>query len=156
VLTVIVAIVAISIGIKDYVDQRKEAKLPANTSESTSVPSNATTHRKSNSGKIKLARMSTTEKMSPGTAKSTTDNPVTNNNEVEKRLNSGEFATMGVKAIPVADNTPGTVRGRANRDGVEAALSEGQCLPLPNLTKPEDVDGKYYMNWAKEYCGGSD
>jgi hypothetical protein len=25
------------------------------------------------------------------------------------------------------------------------------CVPLPNLTKPRDVDAAYYQNWAREY-----
>jgi hypothetical protein len=50
----------------------------------------------------------------------------------------------------------------STRDDEEAAMEQNTgvrkkldmtkcCMPLPNLTKPGDVDATYYGNWAREY-----
>jgi hypothetical protein len=40
-----------------------------------------------------------------------------------------------------------------NELDTSAVPASSACLPLPNLTKPGDVDTAYYENWAREYCG---
>jgi hypothetical protein len=143
VLTAIVAIVAISVGIRDYGKQQKETKSPA-----TGTPSvvDSKVQRQSNSAKTKRAR-------TPRSAADGTD-----------------AADAGANAIFVNKNAANTVRvqGAHSEDALmddqnnplgnkldgktgNPALSTKHCVPLPNVTKPEDVDAPYYKNWAREY-----
>jgi len=160
-LTGIVALIAISVGIKDYVQQPKQAKPPTNMSTPTAVQSNAEP-KKTTSAKTRHSRMSAREANAHAPAQTAADN-------MEKPLTSEEFADSGA-AIVVIGNAPNTVgapdKGEAaldrnNRVSNElntrisrSAVSAPQCLPLPNLIKSGDVDASYYRNWAREYlCG---
>jgi hypothetical protein len=157
-LTVIVTVVAIYVGIKDYVGQNKKAGPPASTSTPTEVHSNARTRpRKATSAKAIRARTSASEANAPAPAQGAAD-------DMEKALISEESAKAGAKAIVVMDNGPNTARAQSAHDGVEAAMDRSgrvsnefdpsACLPLPNLTNPGDADTVYYENWAREYnCG---
>jgi hypothetical protein len=63
---------------------------------------------------------------------------------MEKPVISDEFAKAGGNA-------------KAAHDEVEAAKDQTNRVchyppPLPNGTKPADVDAAYYYNWAREYC----
>src|SRR5579864_6136492 len=73
-LTVIVTIVAISLGIKDYVEQHKKAEPSASTNTPTEVRSKARTRsRKTTSSKALPARMSAIEANAPATAQRAAD-----------------------------------------------------------------------------------
>ena len=162
-LTVIVTLVAIYVGIKDYVGQNKKAGPPASTSTPTEVHSNGTRPIKTKSAKAIRARTSATEAHAAATAQGAAD-------DMEKALIGEESAKAGAKAIDVMDNGPNTVSAQAAHDEAEAAMDRNgrvrnkldtiampalsACLPLPNLTKPGDSDSVYYENWAREYnCG---
>ena len=167
-LAVIVAIGAVSLGIRDYVRKKKEAEPPTSTSTPTGVHSNAlTVPTKTTAANTRRSRMSATEADTSATALPVAD-------DMEKPLSSEEFAKAGGKAINAIDNAPNNVRARAAHDELAAAMGRKnrvcdelntitasetarpvvalQSLPLPNLTKPGDVDAAYYQNWAREYC----
>ena len=136
-LTVIVTIVAISLGIKDYVEQHKKAEPSASTNTPTEVRSKARTRsRKTTSSKALPARMSAIEANAPATAQRAAD-------DIEKAL-------ISEQSQAAHDVRKGRVRNELDTSAVPASSA---CLPLPNLTKPGDVDTAYYENWAREYCG---
>jgi cytoskeletal protein RodZ len=147
----IIAIVVICVGIKDLV-QEKKAKSSADTSAAT-VGSNTTTNpKKSASTKTRNARTSSARANARRSAQAAADN-------AERTLISEEFAKIGPKAKVVIDNGLNTM---STRNDEEAAMDGNSrvrkdldmtkaCLPLPNLTKPGDVDEPYYRNWAREY-----
>jgi len=149
-LTVIVTVVAISLGIKDYVEQHKKAEPSASTSTPTEVRSNARTRsRKTTSAKAMRARTSATEASAPAAAQGAAD-------DMEKALISQESAKPGAKATVVMDNGQNTVGAQAAHDDgneLDTITACGAQSLLPNLTKPGDVDAAYYENWAREYCG---
>lgn len=157
VLTGIIALVAICVGIKDYVEQ-KNATAAATTP--VVADANATTRRnKATSAKAIRARLSVNA--SP-TAQVAAYN-------MDSTLMSEEFANTRTNGIFEPGNGLNTLIGQAARDELEAATDPDNrvrnelhsfaapgasgCLPLPNLTKPGDVDAPYYENWARTYCG---
>lgn len=143
----IVAVVAISVGIKDYVKQQGKAKPPASTSTPTVVDSNAiTVPKQTTSAKTRQARMSATEANAPATAQAAADEIL------EKRLNK-EFADTVRENPKAAHDELEAAMDRNNRvrNTARPALLPAQCLPLPNGTKLRDVDATYYKNWAREY-----
>jgi len=140
-LTGIVAAVAISVGIKDYV-QQKQAKPPASRDTQAVVYSKAKTPlKKSTSAKARQAPLSATEANALATMQDADEN-------MEQALISKEFTRDSRIAMDVIDNLSNAVAtpGSAHQE-VEAA----QCVPLPNGTKPGDVDEVYYKNWARAY-----
>ena len=141
-LTVITAIGAISLGIKDYVQQHKEAKPPASTSSPTDVHSNAiTAQKKTTSAKTRNTRMSATE----------------------ANAATPQAAAADTELAVISEDDTVRERPKAAHDEVEAAMDRNNrvrntarpaaaaCLPLPNWTKLTDVDAAYYKNWAREY-----
>lgn len=135
-LTVIVAVAAISLAIKDRF-QEKNAKPPAST---VSVPSNPITQRKKISANSARTRM-------PATTQTGTDdvaNPIFVNTPkgVSSQAAEGEVAaTDQSKLLP----------NERDKKIANPGLSPAHCLPLPNMTNQKDVDGPYYNNWAREY-----
>ena len=144
-ITGIVVALSIYIGITDYLKPQKESKHPASGSTPSTIDSKAiSVVRNSTSAKTRRARMSATEANAPATAQDAAD-------DMEKPLISEEFAKAGAKKV-VIDSVSNTLRAQGAHDEVEAAaLSPAQCVPLPNGTKPENVDAAYYKNWAKGY-----
>jgi hypothetical protein len=146
----IIAVVVIFVGIRDYV-QEKKARPPASTSSSTVVGPNAVLKRNA-SAKTRQARISASRANARTSSQTAADN-------AERTLISEEFAKTGPKAKVLIDNAPNTM---STRDDEEAAMEQNTgvrknldmtkaCMPLPNLTKPGDVDATYYRNWAREY-----
>jgi len=130
-----VAVVAIAVGIKDYVQQKHQTS----TSTPTVVPSNTrTVQRKSTSAKTGRTRMSATQANAQAPAY-----------KVEKPLLSKAFGNADAKA-QAAHDAAGAAMDRNNRVGSEFDTIT-TCVPLPNLTKPGDIDAPYYENWAREY-----
>ena len=138
-LTAVVVVMAIFVGIKDYV-QGDQAKPLASTP--TAVQSNALSlPRKTTSAKTKPTRISAAELNVPTTA--TAKTTVENDNAPK---------TLGAQAAH-DEVEPAMDRNNRVRNELDSniALSPPDCLPLPNGTKLEDVDAPYYKNWAKEY-----
>jgi hypothetical protein len=153
VLTGIVALLAISVAIRDYI--HKDTQPPASTSTANLVDTPKPVQKKTSSAK-KPARVSARE----ANALTTTDPAV------------DSFTAMALSPA-MADSWPtsasSTVSAQVVQDEAEAAIngndrvrnefttfaaetaSARQCVPLPNVTKPEDVDAGYYQNWAREY-----
>jgi hypothetical protein len=152
VLAAIVAIVAISVGIRDHAKQQ-ETKVPAITS--TPTPADSNLRKKSTSAKTRRAPMPASE----GNDRTTSGPP--------QVIWKSPFTKAGAKATGVND-APNTLRAQAANDEREAGgrgnrvkeldpkttkppVSDPNCLPLPNLTGTRDVDAYYYQNWAREY-----
>jgi hypothetical protein len=140
-LAAVIAVVAIFVGIKDYIEQQKEKPAASTSTRMVVASKTITVPKNTTSAKTGRSRMSANKAVAPATAQAGADN-------MEKPLISEEFAKAS--AEPGADNN--TIRAQTAHDKVEAAtLSTAQCLPLPNGTKPGNVDEGYYKNWAREY-----
>lgn len=158
-LTVLVAVVAISVGIKDYFQQQKNVAPPASTA--TAADSKAKNRpKKTSSTKTRQARRPASETTVSATTRSDADN-------IETPL-TAQFPKAGANATLSMDGGPNNVIVQAaQREREVEAATDGEgrignefsatglsaCLPLPNMTKPGDIDAPYYENWAKEYCG---
>ena len=154
----IVALVAICVGIKDYV-QRKDADSQASALTSAVVnPAPVARHKKTTSAKTKQTR-------GPANELSSRSDTSLAANGTEKPLVSAEFATLSGNEASLLGSGPEAASDQAEAAAMDedyrvrnhSAVFPGSsaCLPLPNLTQPGDVDAPYYENWAKEYCGQS-
>src|SRR5215469_4425566 len=159
VLAAVVAIVAIALGVKDYVERDENS--PAGPDTPTVEQMRAITHpKKGSSGKTDRTRMSATDRTAAAQAAAAA-------NEIEKPLFSGQSSDARSTRALVIENRPNPLTAQAGRDEQEAAdrgngapnprdaakPGSPTCLPLPNGTQPEDVDAPYYFGWATEYCG---
>jgi cytoskeletal protein RodZ len=162
-LILIVAVVAIGLGIRDYVGGRKAAN-PASTATPTVEPSKGGMRAKrstSSPSKTKAGRSYASEAGLPTEAQAAADGSDT-------PLVSRDSSQSGTELVAVTDtdlNSPaaGTASDevdaaghghggiRSDRKPADPALSA--CLPLPNGVQPGDVDAAYYFGWASEYCG---
>ena len=154
VLTAIVMIVAISVGVRDYL-QEKRAKPPQETSSLTSGNSNIPApDKKSASAKktlvtVRRARMSAAADELSKTA----TNSVAS---AKPAANDEPLNTVLVQAAQRQQETFNGSSSAPNQAGsnIRPALFVITCVPLPNLIQPGDVDAPYYQNWAREYsCG---
>ena len=145
----ILAVVVITVAIKDYVVQRRDVTATVSTTPPVAPSSDA--EKRNASSKKRRARANTAGSNAAATAQADA--------EGLKEQGSDEFATATVinnAPNPASTQTPHNetntrLRTASDSDGPE--LFAARCVPLPNLTKPGDVDGPYYQNWAKEYCG---
>jgi hypothetical protein len=169
-ITLLVAVVAIVLGIRDYVGRKKDNSSAATASASNAVDSNsAITHKKSASGKTKRGRLAASRGNGSSAGPS----------NMEKGLASDKTATSAANAMAANSNLPGnattgvgkdsaggnvlpeaaydgarknaSAEARYSDDEIVKILSNAECVPLPNLTQPGDVDAPYYQNWAREY-----
>ena len=144
-LAAVIAIVALALGIEDYVEQQN-AKAPAGTVTPTLEHTKSTRPKKTTSAK--RAYMSATE--------ATAEKSQNAADEMEKPLISEESSDAGAKASIVKEIRPNPLKAQATHDEAEAAThgdNGSSCLPLPNGTQPGDVDAPYYFGWAGQYCG---
>ena len=142
-LVAIAAVVAISLGIIDYV--LKKSNSPASTgTEAVDRSNNSDTtpaQKKDITVKTRQARISATQGKTPAPQASAD----------EKQLISEDFAdNVGAQAAQ-DEVEAGMDRNNRVRNIVRPALPSKQCLPLPNGTKAGDVDALYYNDWAREY-----
>jgi hypothetical protein len=159
-LTLIVAVFAISLGIKDYVEHKKAA--PPESAPTVADASAVNHPKKTTSSKARRAQLSATTANARGTAQGGADG-------MGKALIADESAQANRNTLlMMGAGGPNTLRDQATKDEADAtvdgnfralnqldATATSGCLPLPNLTKPGDVDAPYYENWARTYCGGS-
>jgi hypothetical protein len=156
-LTAIVALAAVSVGIKDYFQKMKEAQPTASVapSKAASGPKNAS------SAKLRRVRMSALAADAANIAHSAED--------TEKPFISQQSSEADAKALIVKDHAPNTRGAQAAHDQADAtdrgtrlgnelktnvvgsAFSVPRCMPLPNSVMQGDVDAPYYENWAQEY-----
>jgi hypothetical protein len=158
-LTVIVAALAIYTGVKDHYDQKRQAVSAANTVSAT----DASAAQKLPAKKKHLRKAAEARRRSaPAGDSGATQNPGA---DIAQQLVHDQFAQASAHAKLGVGNDQdaganaesekaGEIRNRKQQGSREfdASLSP-ECLPLPNMTKPGDVDAPYYENWAKEYCG---
>ena len=139
VLTGLVAILALYVGITDYVHRRKDAVPATGESASTVVRSSAATVRKK-IAKARRARTPATELIDavPRLAAQGDDT------DTGKQI-VGEALGVALYDAPKAHHVQPAF------DRFDGTLTSAACVPLPNSTKPGDVDATYYQNWAKEY-----
>jgi hypothetical protein len=158
-LTLIVAVVAISLGIKDYFEHKKAA--PPESTETVADSNAVKRPKKTTSAKTRRAHLSATAVSVRGTEQAGADG-------MQKALAADESAEANRNTLlmmaasgsntlgdPATNDADATVGGNFRaRNQLDASFTPG-CLPLPNLTKPGDVDAPYYENWARAYCGHS-
>ena len=142
VLTAIVAILAVYVGVRAYIEKPKDGKPQTSATVPTVVHSNEVRARKT---------------------------PLTNTS----RAHFSEAADVPRAHIPVDDREHSLIKSYFGNGGaaydppkspglqtvdndVNAILSSPACVPLPNSTKPGDVDAPYYQNWAREYGCNAD
>jgi hypothetical protein len=151
-LAALVALVVISISVKDYIED-KNAKPSASTSvPATAAPDAATvTKKKTSSGKPRRAletRTSTTKASGSVKAQTTASN-------MEKLPANANPPNAGISQAAEreaeAEDSNNRVRHELNTKIARPPLSAPQCVPLPNVTNSRDVDAPYYQNWAREY-----
>jgi hypothetical protein len=169
-ITLLVAVVAIVLGVRDYVGRKKDNSSAATTPASTAVDSNsAITHKKSASGKTRRGRLAASSGNGSSAGPSNMEKRLANDktatssaNAIPANTNSPEYATTGVSkdsaggnALPQAAydgaRKNASPEARYSEDEIVKILSNAECVPLPNLTQPGDVDAPYYQNWAREY-----
>ena len=158
-LTVIVVVVALYVGIKDYLQQRN-APPQVSTSTPTVVDSIAkTVEKKTTPAKTRRTPMRATERHAAPMAQAAPD--ASEQSRVNDESSSAQDQVVNDNApntVMAADDAEEAAMGQDNRvgnklDGKTAVsqLTAPQCVPLPNVTNPEDVDAHYYRNWAREY-----
>ncbi|HEX6804421.1 MAG TPA: hypothetical protein VF133_12135 [Terriglobales bacterium] len=158
-LTAIVAIVAIALGVRDYVYTPPAASTGTPAIENSKIVTRPT--KKSASAKSKAR--------GAATAVSTAERGQAAANVAEKPLIKWDSVKGRTKTAAALDDGPASLRAAAGGDQAEAGMhpedgadsaggtitkrGSSECLPLPNGTQPEDVDAPYYFGWATEYCG---
>jgi hypothetical protein len=157
-LTIIVVIVALYVGIKDYVQQRN-APPQVSTSTPTVVDSSAkTVEKKITPAKTRRTPVRATERHAAATAAPDASEQSRINDESSSAVPDQVVNDNEPNTVMAADDAEEAAMGQDNRvrnklDGKTAVsqLTAPQCVPLPNVTNPEDVDAHYYRNWAREY-----
>ena len=149
VLTAIIILVAVSVGIKDYV-QGKQATPEAQTSSAFTSDSTSTPKAK-NSAKTRQGRGPATR----ANARRAAQADAVDADDIGKPLVSREFLKKSTSTVqPFTaqlgkpdQNTPSELdKKTGNR-----RFSVPECVPLPNATNAADADAPYYENWAAEY-----
>jgi len=145
VITAVIAILAAFVGVRDYMGRKETAKPLASASSTTAVQSNSgTAKKKTASAKTRRTRGASAEaNAATGPASADVQKATIGENSVKSDVVRGASASM------IPDKSTNTRAQLADND-VNAAFSLA-CLPLPNSTKPGDVDANYYQDWAKEY-----
>jgi hypothetical protein len=142
----LVALITILVGVKDFAERKSASNPPSRTDSATVVHPESKSAPKA-AGKRKGTR-------GPATAV---------NESVAETLPAdapGRFPIMegivqaGARAPLVPDDSVN--KGQLGPIESKGKTPPTRCAPLPNSTKPEDVDATYYLNWAREYGCGSD
>jgi hypothetical protein len=157
VLTGIVALLAIFVAIRDYI--HKDTQPSANTSTASLVPSNVKLVQKKTSLAKRQAHGSAREANTSSTtypAVDETDKPISFTAMALSPAMTDSWpitASSTVSASVAHDEADAAMNGndRVGNEFTTETASAPQCVPLPNVTKPEDVDAGYYQNWAREY-----
>lgn len=165
-ITGVVALVVISLGIKDFLDARKAAKHPPVTPTVTATSTPAPPQKDATPIKKKSVRThrsgASAHEAAPGDANQAT---TMGNVQDSKTVQS---TNTGATPIPVAENPESAMSAQTAHDEIVARLDRSDrvhmasqtmrfasstvdCIPLPNGTETKDVDAGYYRNWAREY-----
>lgn len=145
VVTGIVAVLALIIGIKDYVQRPNYASHTSSVDvPSAAHPTDTPARKKHASGKVKRAVLSQADLSAAAS---------------NVAANSGDGLTIEGDSITSGGSAYGLPRIEklhSARDESTLTLVTRSCAPLPNSTKPEDVDAPYYQKWAREYGCNAD
>jgi len=140
----IVALITILVGVKDYAERKSAGNPPSGTGSPSVVHSDVKSIPKANV-KRKGPRPPAT-----GVNDYAAESPSAD--ALEKFPTMGGIVQAGAR-IPLATDD-GVKRGELEPIQSQRKAGPARCSPLPNSTKPEDVDARYYQNWAREYgCG---
>lgn len=154
-LTIVVTMIAIGLGIRDYVEEQKARPLASISGHLAANAQSVNRAKKVPSGRRRGKRVPTIE----STARAISHTAA---NDLQEQLVSEDVAHAGNKVIAVmgdganppdqAEASRGDNMGHGEVDTI-AEQRFSTCLPLPNGTRPGDVDARYYFGWAGEYCG---
>jgi hypothetical protein len=134
VLTGIIAFLALFIGLRDYFEKPKHANPATIIGNSSEVQSNDVHPRKKTVlAKAKQAQRPKSEVLAETTA------------------GMQDLLIRDFVRTDTLDEPQGPLAAQPKPGEFDAALSHTACVPLPNSTKPEDVDAPYYRKWAREY-----
>lgn len=144
ILTAVVALIALFIGVRDYLATKHEARPAVSLGAKSAVQPDEMSARK----KIETAKKRRVERSAA---------------ETPAALAAAAWDAAGKSLIKdVLVRVESTPSGRKTAE-VQPVLNEANsrpssrsCAPLPNSTKPEDVDALYYQGWAREYGCGAD
>jgi len=142
----IVALITIGVGVKDFAERKSFVSPQSATSSATAVKSDAKSAPKT-TAKAKRARTSVTSGIDSAVERDPAGDP-------EESPVTGGILQAGERAPLVADEGEKGAQAEPVENHKKAASPK--CTPLPNSTKPEDVDAPYYKNWAREYGCVSD
>lgn len=146
VVTGIVAVLALIIGIKDYVQRPNYASRTSSVDvPSAAHPTDTPARKRHASRKPNRAELSQAD-LSAAAA----SNVAANN--ADGLTIEGDSITSGGSAYGL----PRIEKLHSARDESTLTLVTRSCAPLPNSTKPEDVDAPYYQKWAREYGCNAD
>ena len=137
VLTGIVAILALFIGIRDFLEKPKHVAPVMNSGPATAVPPVDVRARKKTSSPARTKRAPSSQAVTSAA----TATPAGIDDLIIR-----DFALGGAP-----QESPKIVRAQSSRNEGEATRSLPSCTPLPNSTKPKDVDAPYYRKWSREY-----
>jgi hypothetical protein len=152
ILTVIVALIAIFVGVKDYLDKRKSPNAQDSSTPHVVAYSSVATDAKKTPAKAKRGR---------GSEAANSARVLAAEEDMGKPMVSGEFGSgrtgfgygLGVsQADPNQAMLVAGTMGEEKAARVLGAASSSACLPLPNGTNVGDVDAPYYQNWSRVYC----
>jgi len=144
ILTAAVALIALFIGIRDYVGTKHETNPTVSMSAPSVAPPNPVSARKKfSTEKRRLAQVPAPEANAvvARSANNATGEPLIK--EVMAKVESTAVRGRTVGEQPVLNQL-------SSRSSIRS------CTPLPNSTKPRDVDAIYYQGWAREYGCGAD
>ena len=140
ILTVLIAAIALFIGIRDYVATKPTARPAANTGTQTAVQPSKIAQKKGATAKMRRTEAFAAQKNATVTnaAENGVDEPLIR--DVLTKAEPDRNVEKPVKVPPMLNQA--------------AFRSSSLCAPLPNSTKAHDVDAFYYQGWAREYgCG---
>lgn len=140
VITALIAAIALFIGVRDYMATKHTAHPTAIVgTQSVAQPTTVARKKGATATKRRSQASAAQKNVSPApTTENGTDEPLIR--DVLAKAEPDHKVVKAAKVQPMLN---------------EAAFrSPSSCAPLPNSTKPRDVDALYYQGWAREYgCG---
>jgi hypothetical protein len=139
----IVALMVIFVGVKDFAERKSILSPPSGTGNPAIVPSDG-----------KSAPKTTVKRKGAGvSAKPLNPSAAETLPAIPQRIPiMGEIMQAGARAPFVTEDD--SKKGQPEPIENKRKAGPARCSPLPNSTKPEDVDASYLQNWAREYgCG---
>jgi hypothetical protein len=140
----IVALLIVLVEVKDFAERKSASSPPPGTSSATTVSPDIKSAPKK-TAKTKPARASADAAVDSEAESDSGD-------ALENTSTLGGIEQAGERDPVVSDDDAKSGQPEAVKSPIKTA--KPRCSPLPNSTKPEDVDAPYYKNWAREYgCG---